>query len=65
MKFEKINAKKFSSFKGFEIAYPQAVYGGYPGETNNSDTQMSDQIKASGGVDSTAYGSGVPNDGFS
>lgn len=63
---EKITDYKFQAFAESQIAYPQAVYGGYPGETNDPERQRMDQIKSGGNVDYTAYGSqNGPNDGFS
>lgn len=62
MKLEKITDQKFKSFSDCQIAYPQAVYGGYPGETSTGS--QSDQIKSSGSVDYTDNPSGKRNDGF-
>jgi len=64
MRFEKINNSKFKLFSDSKIAFSHAVYGGYAGETNNTQTQQSDQEKSNGNVDYTDYGSGKKNDGF-
>lgn len=63
MEFEKINNEKFKFFAQSKVAFPQAVYGGYPGETSTST--QSDQIKSNGNVDYTDNPSGERNDGFS
>ena len=59
---EKITDHKFQAFAESQIAYPQAVYGGYPGETSTGT--QSDQIKSNGSVDYTDNPSGIRNDGF-
>lgn len=59
---ENISNQKFQMFVENQIAYPQAVYGGYPGETSTGS--QSDQIKDSGNVDYTDNPSGQSNDGF-
>ena len=62
MKLEKITDDKFKSFAGQQVAYSQAVYGGYKGETSTGS--QSDQIKGDSSVDYTENPSGVSNDGF-
>lgn len=63
MNFEKISEGKFESFSDSQVAFPQAVYGGYRGET--STPTQSDQIKGNNTVDYTNHGSLKRNDGFS
>jgi hypothetical protein len=62
MKMEKITDQKFKTFARQQIAYSQAVYGGYKGETSTGS--QSDQIKGDSSVDYTGNPSGISNDGF-
>lgn len=62
MQFENINDSKFNLFSGTEVAFSNALYGGYKGETNKPNA--SDQIKSGGELDETANGSMDRNDGF-